>query len=259
MKRFLFFLVLFLVLTASNVFSHESGDLLLNIEPQLGAVMPSDTLKDNNMGVGFGLSLRLTADYYFLDYLAFNAGVGIGASHHSFSKSDGEEKKYGLLMIPLFGWIILAANPPGHNESEVHGEYFPIYITIPFGLRYSIDIFTIGAGATANFPVLPGGEDYNSYGYWAIDSKRKDENVTFKLLPYMGWYFDFGFDFPNKKREQNAFGILLRLNGSFQKAIAEVYDNSEKQIPVNDFNFFSVDLLFRFSIGLANIPISGKK
>jgi hypothetical protein len=41
MKRFYLLLALFLVLTASKVFSHENEDLLLNKEPKLSAVIPS--------------------------------------------------------------------------------------------------------------------------------------------------------------------------------------------------------------------------
>jgi len=250
MKRFCLLLTLFLVLNADNVFTHEKGDLILNIEPQLGAVLPSETLRDNNMAMGFGLSLRTTVDYYFFDSLAFNAGVGVGASHHFFEKKEYSGDN-ALLLVPAFGWIFWLFSIDSNTEHL--GEYFPIYITIPFGLRFSSGIFTIGAGATANIPLLPGGEDYNTYGYW-----NKNEEVTFKLLSYMGWYADIGVDFPNKKREKNSFGLLLRLNGSFQKAIADVY-SGDRHYPVNDFNFFSVDLVFKFSIGLATIPIGGKK
>jgi len=246
MKRFCLLLSLFLVLIAGNVFSHEKGDLVLNIEPQLGAVLPSETLRDNDMGLGFGLSLWTTVDYYFFDSFALNAGLGIGVSHHSFSKSSGDD---ALFLIPIVGWILWLSS----LETETLGEYFPIYITIPFGLRFSTGIFTIGAGATANIPLLPEGEDYNTYGYW-----NKNEEVTFKLLSYMGWYTDIGVDFPNRKREKNSFGLLLRLNGSFKKAIADVY-SGDRHYPVNDFNFFSVNLVFKFSIGLATIPIDGKK
>ena len=251
MKRFYLLLTLFLVLNAGNVFTHEKGDLVLNIEPQLGTVLPSETLRDNDMGMGFGLSLWTTVDYYFFDSFALNAGLGIGASHHSFSKTSGDG---ALFLIPMVGWFLWLDS----LETETLGEYFPIYITIPFGLRYSTGIFTLGAGATANIPLLPGGEDYNDYGHWAVNSKNKEEQVTFKLLSYMGWYADIGVDFPNRKREKNSFGLLLRMNGSFKKAIADVY-SGDRYYPVNDFNFFSVNLVFKFSIGLATIPIGGKK
>jgi hypothetical protein len=67
------------------------------------------------------------------------------------------------------------------------------------------------------------------------------EDITLKLLPYMGWYIDFGFDRPNKRNAKNSFAFLLRMSGSFAKEIAKPSSENFKYPP--DTEWYELDTL----------------
>jgi len=262
------------MLAAGGVWAHEKGDLTLNIEPQMGAVFPAETLMENDMAIGFGMSLRTTVDYYFLDFLAANAGLGVGFNHHMFEENyyTKMDKQAFMQMVVAYYFLwpfFLDGLLGGKKNVNYIGEFFAAYIIIPFGLRFSKSAFTLGAGLTANIPI----SDPDNYLVYKPVNKwgQAQDDIRFKLLPYMGWYADIGFDLSNKKRPKNAFGMVLRLNGAFNKEIAEP-DSENFRLPPDlkrskkddwikryRFDFISLDLVFRFSIGLANLPIGGKK
>jgi len=274
--------ILILALAASGAYAHERGDLALNIEPQMGAVFPAESLMENDLAIGMGMSLRTTLDYYLLDFLAVNAGVGIGFNHHMFKQYYYSKFNPTDYVIYLAFWPFLlpqilgtvADFADGAEKPKLAGEFHAVYLIIPFGLRFSKYSFTMGAGATANIP-LNNDDDYRVYRPQYDPKYETQDNISFKLLPYMGWYVDIGFDLPNKKRSKNAFGMLARLNGAFNKEIAEPepagffklppekasanYAKRKKWIDNYRFNFISLDLVFKFSIGLAKLPIGGKK
>ena len=247
MKRIYLLLALVLMLAAGNVYAHDAGDLMLGIEPQIGIAIPSIGLMSAyEMFPGIDFSMRATVDYYFTDFLSLGVGLGYSCNYHIFlgdSSSSGVDG--AVYSIPIIGWIILLGDIAASLEAVINpdGTYFASYITIPFGLRLSAKAFTLGAGATANLPIYGGGEIH-----------FEDETVTFKLLPYLGWYADIGFDFSGRKNRKNGFGILFRINGTFTEEIAEPSDLS-----FNDFRFFSTALIFKASLELANRPIGGKK
>jgi hypothetical protein len=281
MKRFCLLLALFFVLTAGGVFAHEKGDLVLNIEPQTGWAFPNFGLFMMREFVpGLDISLRTTADYYLTDSFAVSAGLGYGFNYHFLIAGGGihnprwDAAAGAIIFAPFtFGLSLLGlANLP---KDEIvfdaivleDGDFFASYITIPFGIRYSPQPFTAGAGLTANFPVYGFGVQYIKQ--W---ERAEPTAVTFKLRPYLGWYLDIGFDRPGKKKGQNSFGMLFRLGGQFIKEIAEPsvpwfnWEHEDSGIAIESggplsyqFNFVSASIVFKFGIGLGNYFIKGKK
>jgi hypothetical protein len=277
MKRTGILLVLVLMLAAGNVSAHDKGDMVLNIEPYMGVAFPSlMVFFENSLYPGIDYALRAIVDYYFTDFFALNAGLGYGGNYHLFMNVSGGPQAihivgltFGLLFPPLIPVVLKSAFT---IDVDGYGDFFASYITIPIGLRLSPKHFTMGAGATINIPV------YGS-GHYDLDVKKKSdvwygtgnedvtETVTFKLLPYMGWYIDIGADSLGQKGKKVNYGMLFRLSGSFRKEIAEpssrLFKNPRIEVegPIGGykFNFVSASLLFRINIGLANIPIRKKQ
>jgi len=251
--------ILILALTAGSVSAHERGDLILNIEPELGFSFPSLQLISRNMRVGFGYTVKATVDYYFVDTWAANLGIGITGNQHDFKMGGGINP---VVFIPILGFFALL-NGQLFTPEIVLGKFYSSYITIPFGLRYSKNAFTFGAGLSGNIPINADKQNLRYY-YWKKIHLDGDphEILYFDLLPYLGWSLDIGFDIPYKKRPKNAFGMLLRLNGPFTLHTAKADSKLPEQWDMSlehNCNFISLDLVFRFSIGLANLPIGGKK
>ena len=133
MRRVSVLLVLVFVLTAGIAFAHDKGDLMLNIEPQVGLAFPHLPLVvKTGMLPGFDFALRGTVHYYFVDFFAINAGLGWGFNYHWFVDGD-------------------------------FGSFFGSYFTIPAGLRFSLHAFTVGAGVVGNIPFYVFGRYRNSY------------------------------------------------------------------------------------------------
>jgi hypothetical protein len=256
-----------MLVLAAALYAHDKGDLMLTIEPQAGIAFPAlQLLFENYMVPGIDFSLRATVDYYFTDSLALNVGLGYGGNYHWFVKDGFKEIHivglyFSVLYWPLIGLVITDIM----NNTEMRGSYFASYITVPIGLRFAPGAFTMGAGATVNIPVYGFGE----YERRAAFSDENNETVTFKLLPYAGWYADIGFDLSGRKKKKHGFGVLFRLEGSFKNEIAEpsslyfknphIEVDSPLGIGKYKFNFVSASLVIRASFELANLPIAGKK
>ncbi|MDR0502384.1 MAG: hypothetical protein LBH16_03575 [Treponema sp.] len=245
MKRTFLLLIVVLALTAWNVYAHDKGDLMLGIDHQIGFAIPSIGLMDSyGMFPGPGFFWGANAEYYFTDYFALGAGVGISGNYHVYiSDSNIDPNVYAIPIVNIFVFLYQVTDLLIPDE----GLFFASYVSIPFGLRFSARAFSLGAGGTANFPLYGAG----SY----------EETVTFNLLPYIGWYADIGFDLSGRKERKGGFGMFFRVNGSFQKNTVE---SSELEFINNDdylygFNFFSMALVFRASFELANLHNRGKK
>ena len=240
MKRTFLLLIVVLALTAGNVYAHDAGDLMLGIEPQIGIALPSVSLmSDYSMFPGIDFSLRMAFDYYLTDFLALGTGIGYSGNFHFFV-NDVNTEMIALFMVPVIGWLIAGiAADSGASPVDINGYYFASYVTVPFGIRFSGRVFTLGAGGTANFPVYGSNDVYE-----------------FKLLPYLGWYGDIGFDLSGRKGRKNGFGMLFRLNGSITKTAEPVTPPSEYFV---NCGFFSTSLILKANIELANLPIGGKK
>jgi len=262
MKRTGILIILLLVL-AAGVSAHDKGDLVLNIEPYVGIAFPSFQLfVDSYMYPGVDYSLRAIVDYYFTDIFALNLGLGYGGNYHYFLDIQGGPRPYHLAGL-IVGCIIPPLIPITMADAmkiktDELGDFFASYLTIPVGLRLSPGHFTIGAGATVNIPIYGSGE----YEYKAKKNSMiyndKDQTITFKLLPYVGWYGDIGIDSLGRKMNKVKFGVLLRLSGSFFYEIAEpsskVFRNPNVEYDSRyKFNFISAGLIIRLNFDLANL------
>ena len=267
MKRVIVLLALVLAFTAVNVSAHDKGDLMLNIEPQIGLAFPYLPLifeKDMLPGPDFGL--RGTVHYYFADFFSLNAGLGYGFNYHWFLTdpySGLATNSPGFYLVPVIGWFTAIIDMFGamvhYISSATQNYFFASYINIPVGFRLSLDSFTLGAGAVANIPVFASGryENKKSSNQWGEDPF--DDVITFKFKPNMSWYADIGFDSSGRKKETNGFGMLLRLSGSFDKEVAVPSTPAFKTYSPYKFNFFSISLVFQSAIQLDNLPIGGKQ
>jgi len=254
--------ILILLLTAGSASAHEKGDLILNIEPQLGTSFPHlQWVLNYGMMPGIDFGLRGTVNYYLTDSLSVNAGLGYAGNYHWFYNENADEVdgiKYlfagsdkawlYLLIIPIFIDAIYAAvqripKQIANQITAAHDVFFASYITIPLGIRYDFKTFALGLGITGNIPLS---------GFGETETKNEgliNETITFDLKSYMGWYFDIVFYL--KK-----VNMALRLNGPFAMETAEVHPAwiKENYEPFS-FNFVSLSLLFQFGIPLAKLPI----
>lgn len=155
MKRTVLLLVL--ALAAGGTFAHEKGDLILNIEPQLGTALPPDLAPDH-MNPGFDVGLRTTVHYFLTVFFSFNTGLGVGFNYHKFSMTTTNAM---LALVPIIGWIVLAYD--GFKiETTNYGDFFAPYVTVPLGFRFSPNTFVLGAGTTINIPIH-GNESEGNY------------------------------------------------------------------------------------------------
>jgi hypothetical protein len=272
MKRAGAALVLLLVL-AAGVCAHDKGDVMLNIETQLGVAIPPLEYF-GLMKVGPDLGLRTTVDYYFTDWFSLNFGLGFGFNYHHFVEYTMNPAATWWWLFPP-AWIILAPAALLTMKESIVGRFFAPYVTVPLGLRLSISAFSMGAGATINIPVhtrieLEDEEGITiDGGYYDRDVVRKgnsyygvaDETTTIRhrmeTLFNMGWYADIGFDLSGRQGKKHGFGTLIRLAGSFGDSFTmnpplKEHGNGPRFLFQN--SFFSISLIFQAAIELANVP-----
>ena len=259
-KRFalLWMVVLLTLIVAGTVFAHDKGDLMLNIEPQIGLTVPNVGLRTDGMlwtkddeytkisQAGGNLGLNITAHYYFIDYVALNAGVGfLGNVYNINIENDWrldntDENKLTLVILT------------GH-------------VTIPFGVRFSASAFAGGLGLIMNIPVMSSAD-------WTVGQDSLSEK-KFTLDPFAAWYVDVGFDMSGVKGAEGGFGMVARVSAPFSNKIAKTtgldpwgveqvelgeYDGPAK-LSYDPFKYVSVSLVFQAAIQLGNFPIGGKK
>jgi hypothetical protein len=253
--------VLILALAAAGAAAHERGDLMLNIEPQLGTAFPDlGWFLDGGMLPGIDFGLRTTANYYFTKAFSVNAGIGYAGNYHVFLAEEGKYKPivgfnnlFDLIFLwPFIGFINYIGFIPqavGNQLTAEHDVFFASYFTIPFGFNYAFKKVALGAGLIGNIPV-------HGFGVYRAPYTQtggfNDPNVTFGLKPHLGWYVDIGGTF--KK-----FGMALRLSGAFEREIVKSPEWLRKTSDPYSFNFFSMSLVFKFGIPLAKLPIKSRK
>jgi len=254
--------MLILLLTAGGVSAHEQGDLILNIEPQLGTAFPHlQWVLNYGMMPGIDFGLRGAVNYYLTDSISVNVGLGYEGNYHWFYNENADNVdgiKYlfagsdrawlYFLIIPIFIDAIYASiqRIPKQIANQItadHDVFFASYFTIPLGIRYEKNAFALGVGITGNIPIT---------GFGETQTKNEgliDETITFDLKPYLGWYFDIGVN-------RQKFGMALRLSGPFALETADVHPAwiKENYEPFS-FNFFTMSLLFQFEIPLAKLPV----
>ena len=261
MKRMSVLLALIVILAAGNVFAHDKGDLMLDIEPQIGLAFPYVPLIfQKDMFPGTDVGLRGTVHYYFTDFFSINTGLGYGFNYHWFLTdsykglaSDNPE----FYLVPVIGWFTAVLDIFGamahYGDALTKNHFFASYMNIPIGFRFSLSSFVLGAGTVANIPVLSSGR------YESKSDEDKPVAITFEFNPYMSWYVDIGFDTSGRKKETSGFGVLLRASGSFADEIAVPSSSLFKTYSPYKLNFFSVSLVFQTALQLASLPIGGKQ
>lgn len=268
-KRISLFFVLVFAMVAGNVFAHDKGDLMLNIEPQIGLAFPSigiveDGIKtgdladmqteDNSVGVDYGL--RGTVHYYFWSFFGVNAGVGVSGLYRVYTFEDTVTEEYS-----------------DYTYKKLHSNSFDfnlVYITIPIGFRFSVSALAVGAGLAINIPIVNKSKFWYEYKETRVTNdtgattevakskSAKESDKDFKANTYLGWYADIGFDMSGKKGREGGFGMLARFSGSLSDQVAKSKESALKPYEYKPFSHFAVSLVFQAAIQLANKPIGGK-
>ncbi|MDR0387439.1 MAG: hypothetical protein LBH57_05335 [Treponema sp.] len=232
------------------VSAHDKGDMMLNIEPRIGIAIPDIGIVDRQTGIrdrdipgmqtfsaGMDAGLQVSVHYYFFNFFAINTGLGFNIFTGIHNAEESILQNSGTLInVLVFG-----------------------YASIPIGFRFSLGAFAIGGGLTGNMPIDGGSAfQYSVIGSGSGGSSLPVDNgadESFSLNPYMGWYFDVGFDLSGRRGRKGGFGMLARFEGSFSDKIAETGNPFFQYDP---FRYFSVSLVFQAGIELANLPLGGK-
>lgn len=237
LKRTVLFILLVLVVAVGSVFAHDMGDLMMNIDLQLGYTLPEiearvggdkmfnspDVIKET---YGGNLAVLGTVYYYFFDFFALNAGAGIGLDVAVLSYKD----KYNL-------W-----------SPSLDLTFAGIHATVPAGFRFSLSAFAFGAGVTVNIPIY-------STSYFERGAGTREDDKEFKFDTYLGYYADIGFDLSGTKGRTNGFGMVLRLAGSFSDKIGKTHNPDLYGLEYDPFRLFSLSLVFQFANELGIYPI----
>jgi len=247
-KKLVFiFLLLGLVIGVGNVFAHDAGDLMLNIEPQIGVIIPDIGIRiagyeltdlfpnSESSKLGLNVGLSGTVHYYFFDFIGINAGIGFTFNYIDYT------------LKPKNAYY--SSGDPGFSFGE-------FYVNIPFGFRFSLSAFALGAGLSYNIPVASNAQLNNPrYNY-------KEQDKEFKLDSYMGWYADLGFDLSGIKGRTGGFGMMVRVSGPMSSQIGNTknYEMFEEGVlEYKPFSHIAVSLVFQGAVELGNFPIGGKR
>jgi len=239
MKRFLVLAALVLLLTAGNVFAHDKGDLMLHIEPEIGMSIPMVENSElagregyYSQTVGFKYSFRVRSAYYFLDFIGVSTGLGWSGY--------------------IDTWEDYYYNKDDSNTKDISGgSYFTRgYLSIPFGVNFSLGAFASGFGLSMNFPLV---RSASSLGY---SGEYREKDNAFYLKNYFGWYLDVGFDKSGNTGAGAGYGMALRFAGSFTKDLAG-YRGTYSSNKLN-YRDFSISLVFSPVFQIGNLPIGEK-
>jgi len=250
MKQSIKLFALLLLLASTSAAAHEKGDLILNIEPQLGFSYPNLMLFINRGFMpGFDFGLGGTVNYYVASFFYVNVGLGYNAHFGVFyddSKGVGFNSSVNpvFYFVPALGQLVLIFDYlRSLAESAIYdsNNFFASYLTIPFGLGLDFRKVALSAGLTANIPL------HLESGTYYVKRYERDTSptpITFTLKPYLGWYGDIGV--PMKKR----FSAAFRVSGSFAKdTVATSNDDLFKPEIEPDtfwgFNFVTLSVIFK--------------
>jgi len=242
MKKTNIIVLMVLILTLVGALSaQDMGDLVLNLEPRIGLnVLPFDEWGNkyvNGMVFGIDYGVNLNVSYYFLGFLSVNAGVGIEgnfnalhANGNNFSSLSPRAYKFG----DITNHIISNAGKNKSSGSIIKlgpqiGELSAMYLSIPFGARFSLGSFSIGGGLKENIIL-------NNSSYIGSNDN------TIDVKSYFGWYADISFS------QSDFYSWGIHLSDSFTKNLVGL-----------DWSLLSVSFLMRFKIPLAKIPLGGNR
>ncbi len=221
--------VLFVLLAVGTIFAHDKGDLMLNIEPQIGYAFPIIEAEVFNipgkdyLSAGFDFGLMSTVHYYFTDYIGVNTGFGVSGFLSYFSV---ENKAY--------------------EDYNMSAFFATLYFTIPVGVRFSHKALAIGAGVTANFPISGSSSSIVFFDNNGEIESEIDKN--FKLKTNIGWYADVGFDLSGINNRKGGFGMLGRFSGSFNN----IAQTDLPYFEYDPFRYFAFSIVFQIGIELTN-------
>jgi len=243
--KYIFFITL-VMFAIGSVHARDKGDLVLNIEPQYALFMfPSINVKmdlenldlknidkpytaesvnftDDINTSGIGIGVKVVFNYYILDFLAVNLGIGfdsVSATFLGYSKVDGKNMYF--------------------NQ-----DFSVAYYSIPIGVRGLFKSFVFGAGFTYNLPILP----IDSRIQLSYDGKTEYLYGNLGYLPYFGLNFDIGYKTSGKKRAKNEFSVALR----YSTSISRIIGYNDLEIKYDPFRFQGIYLVFQPGIYLNN-------
>jgi hypothetical protein len=199
--------VLLAVTLSFPLFAYGPGDIVVNPEVQLGFEIPTirqnadypETYKDGNyVSLGLCWGLRLSLYYRLISVLSVSTGIGF----------EGVHNQYDFTYFR-----------PGASTRNAYTErytYDTYYVVIPAGLRAYIRALSFGAGVAGYIPVsakFTGDRTLNS-----VHSPITD--TSFKIDPFLGGYFDIGYDWAERDAKPRGFNMNLRVEASFSDKIA---------------------------------------
>jgi len=235
-------LAFFVIAVAGNLYAQNMGDLVLNLEPQIGLnVLPYEQWSNkymNGMVLGFDYAINANVSYYFVSFFSVNAGAGIEGTYNAFhanGSSSYSSPRYGLgdFVTDLGKYNNTNKSSGGIRIGPKVGELSTLYLSIPFGVRLTLGSFSIGGGLKGNILL-------SSSGYYYYD------DLKFDVSSYLGWYADMSFS----SNKLTSWGI--QVSDSLTRNI-----KIDNQPVFEPFSLFTVSFLLRFKIPLAKIPIGG--
>jgi hypothetical protein len=205
-KRYLLILLSTAIL-AFPLFAYAPGDLVLNPEIQVGFEIPTirqntayPAGKEDGSYVSLGLcwGLRLSLYYRLSNY--FSAGLGLGF--------EGVHNQYN------FTYYTPANETDTYTERSTYDTY---YFVIPAGFRAHIRTLNLGAGLAGYIPMAAkfSGDIKQNNTYSSLF------DAGFKVNPFIGGYFDIGYDWAEKDENSRGFNINLRVEASFSDKIVD--------------------------------------
>jgi hypothetical protein len=205
-KKYLFLIAL-AVLQAVSLFAYLPGDLVLNAEVQAGFEIPM--IRQNadypagkedggyvSMGICWGL--RLSGYYRLTNFFALGAGLGLEGVHNRYD----------------FTYYEQGNETDSYTERSTYGVY---YFVIPAGFQVHIRALNLGGGLAAYIPLAA--EYSGDIKQNNVHSALADAGFT--ANPFLGGYFDIGYDWAEKNGNSRGFNMNLRVEASFSDKIAD--------------------------------------
>jgi hypothetical protein len=230
------------------VFSHEKGDLALNIELVGGIGFADITVKEvstkewlKEAGMSGDAGARVTANYYFFDWLSVNTGIGFGIIMSNYMVTVSDD-----IVTTDYGYFDIMTVAP--------------CFSIPIGFRFNARAFVIGGGLAYYIPLNASSEMTLHSIYYKNGKKDRTEEVsstddTFEYKSFLCAYADIGFDLGGRSGRKRGFGMLFRFgynipSGNIGSSSVVPYDSFEHKV--------SFTYVFNYSFPVASFPIGGK-
>jgi hypothetical protein len=192
------------------------------------------------IGTSGDAGARVTANYYFFDWLSVNTGIGFG--------------------IIISDYRVTPSDDFGTNDYNYYDlmTVAPCF-SIPIGFRLNARAFVIGGGLAYYIPLNASSEGTLHIVSYE-DGKRKTSESsmtddTFEYKSFLCAYADIGFDLGGRSGKRGGFGMLFRLgynipSGNIGSSSVVPYDSFEHKV--------SFTYVLNYSFAVASFPIGGK-